>query len=205
MNRKNWIIAGILVTIMIVVGTIFLRNNIPDEPIAESQGTPASVLVYCSEEQVRPCVVSFGVDVDGNMLVNFLLPELSFPNFHLKIVRGQSEYEYTCQRVGSSRNNAYCIGQVLPPGTPLHLMLFSTRDETLLAEGDLSIIGLVYPTLGVVSQTPEYAAPAPTEKAITKTPTSSPTPFQKTPVPSLSPTPASPSYPNPSYPNPSYP
>jgi len=191
---------------MIVVGIILLRNNIPDEPLSESQDAPASNLVYCSEEQARPCVVSFGVDVDGNMLVNFLLPELSFPNFHLKIVRGQSEYEYTCRRVGSSRNNVYCIGQVLPPGTPLHLMLLSTRNETLLAEGDLSIIGLVYPTLGVVSLTPENAATVPAEETITETPvTALPTQTQMTPVPPRTPTPTSPSYPNPSYPNPSYP
>lgn len=200
-NRKQWIIAGILITVFLVVGIILLLNNNPDEPADTGQGTPVPALVYCSEEQVRPCVVSFSLDADGNMLVNILLPELSFPNFHLKIIRGENEADYRCQRVTTTLDSAYCIGEKMPPGELLHLKLISTRDETLLAEGDLSIIGLALPTVAVVSPTFGTASTELATNVSTATPTRTqiPTPSRRTP------TPTPPSYPGPSYPNPSYP
>jgi hypothetical protein len=50
------------------------------------------------------------------MLVNILLTDLSFPSFYLKIVRGESEAVYECQRIASAPNNASCIGEKMPPG-----------------------------------------------------------------------------------------
>lgn len=198
-NRRTWIITGII-TVFLILVVIFLLKDNADKPADMGEHIPAAGLSYCSEEQSKPCVVSFSVDADENMLVNLLLPETSFPAFHLKIARGESEIGYECQRVSTASNTAYCIGEKLPPGETLHLMLISNREEILLAEGDLSIIGLAFPTLEVVIPTSEIlpteppAAPAPTEipDFIIPTPT-------QTPIPTL------PSYPNPSYPNPSYP
>ena len=207
MNRKQWIAAGILITILIVVGVVLLQNKNSDEPVPLDavQDTPVSVLAYCSEEDVKPCVVAFSVDADGNMLVNILLPELSFPHFHLKITRGENEIDYTCHRVSTALNNAFCIGEKLPPGETLHLMLFSTREKKLLSEGDLSIIGLALPTLTVALPIVEESTPPePTEGTLPNVPTATPTQFRG-PLPTKSkptqpPTPTQPSYPNPSYP-----
>lgn len=203
MNRKQWIIAGIIVTVLIVIGVMFMQSGSTGEVAETIQGTPAADLVYCSEEQVRPCVVSFSIDADENMLVNILLPDLSFPSFYLKIRRGGSETDYKCQRVGTALNNAYCIGEKMPPGEILHLMLISTKDEALLAEGDLSIIALALPTLAVVSPTSETATPDLTTTPLAGTSTMTPTQPQS-PFPSK-PTPTQSAYPNPSYPKPSYP
>ena len=199
-------IAGILLTVVIVIGVMFLRNKEPDAPVVTVQGTPASVLEYCSDEGVKPCVVSFGLDMDGNMLVNLILPENSFPNFYLKIARGGNTLKYICRRVGTTPLSAYCFGEKLPPGELLHLMLFSIEDDALLSEGDLSIIGLALPTLAVV--TPTFEESTPTEETAPlmteEIPTESPTPIQLPPPATSTPTPLS--YPNPtSYPNPSYP
>jgi hypothetical protein len=203
-NRKQWMIAGVLLTVVIVAAIMLLRNNEPDEPVVTGQETPVSLLAYCSEEGEKPCVVSFGLDADGNMLVNILLPELTFPNFRLEIMRGEATYEYDCRRVSTNLNNAYCIGAHLPPGESLHMMLLATRDDTLLSEGDLSIIGVVFPTLSVVSQTPEPTAPAMTEIFLTGSPTIFPTqvpellPTKPKPTPNFTPTlPSYPSYPYP--------
>lgn len=203
MNRKLWIVAGIVVTVLLVVGIAALLNRHPTNIVDAIQSVPALKLDYCAEEQVKPCVVSFSTDINDNMLVNILLPDISFPNFYLKIVRGDIESTYDCQKVREAVNNAYCIGEKIPPGEILHLKLISVRDAILLAEGDLSIIGLAYPTLGVavptLQETPTVATEAstPTHESPTQTPLS--LLILPTSTETLS------SYPNPSYPNSSYP
>lgn len=192
MNRKQWIIAGILVTVLLVGGILLLQFIDSDDPQSAVQNAPASSLTYCNDEGTRPCVVSFGVDVDGNMLVNLLLPDRSFPAFYLKVLRGTQELIYECRRVNTAPNSAYCTGPKLPPGETLHLILISTGNEALLAEGDLSIIGLAFPTVDVVTSTPI----TPTAGTLTAQPTQT-----RTPVRSPTPTRTAPSYPNPtSYP-----
>jgi hypothetical protein len=184
---------------LLVVGLIFLSSNDLSDPVETGQNAPASGLAYCADEQVRPCVVSFSVDADENMLVNLLLPDLSFPTFYLKITSGSVETVYTCQRVGTAIDNAYCTGPKQSPGETLTLKLISTGDETLLAQGDLSIIGLAFPTLGVAVTTPLEEAP-------TALLIASPSPTLLSPFILPTPTRTQPSYPGPSYPNPtSYP
>lgn len=197
MNRNQWMLAGIFVVVLLFAGILLLTSNDTGRPQAAISGTPASNLAYCSDEGIRPCVVSFSVDADGNMLVNLLMPDHFFPAFYLKVLRGAQEIIFDCRRVNTAPNSAYCIGERLPPGEVLHLMLLSTRDDTLLAEGDLSIIGLAFPTVDVVTSTPI----TPTAGTLTASPTQTRTPL-RTPAPTRT----APSYPNPtSYPNPSYP
>jgi hypothetical protein len=204
-NRKEWIIAGIINTILLVVGVMFVLNNRPKDPVETSQDVPVSILAYCTEQQVKPCVVSFSLDANDNMLVNILLPDQSFPDFYLTIRRSANESEsmYPCQRVKEAVNNAYCTGDIMPPGEMLHLKLISIKDSILLAEGDLSILGLVYPTVGIAVAT---TVPPATEDFSTETPISTepfPTEPTEPPViilPTFPETP--PSYPNPPSPYP---
>lgn len=185
-------VAGILVVVLLVAGTLLLTSNDTGTPQTAVQGTPASSLTYCGDDGTRPCVVSFSVDADGNMLVNLLMPDRFFPAFYLKVLRGAQEIIYDCRRVNTAPDSAYCIGEKLPPGEVLHLMLLSTRDDTLLAEGNLSIIGLAFPTVDVVTSTPTTPTAAGT-LTVSPTPTR---PSFRTPTPTRT----APSYPNPSYP-----
>jgi hypothetical protein len=187
-NRKQWIITGIIVTVLIAIGFTLWRMYRPDDIAETGESISILDLAYCAEEQVNPCVVSFSLDSDDNMLVNFLIPDLSFPNFYLKVTRDEGDVSYECQRVESAPNNAYCTGIKLPPGETLHLMLFSVKDDALLAEGDLSIIGLAFPNIEIALPTPTDAStetPSPTEPSSFNLPT---------------PTQTQPAYPNPSYP-----
>jgi len=191
-NRKHWIIAGIIVTILFVVGIMSLLNKRSSEPTEVVSHVPVSELVYCNDDQIKPCIVSFGIDADGNMLVNLLLPDISFPRFYLKVVRGEEDVLYECRRVIAAPNNAYCIGSMLAPGEILRLMLLSTNDDSLLAQGELPIIGLAFPTLEIVIPT--------------NTPTMTPLVPESTATNEfVLPTSTQPSYPNQSYPNQSYP
>lgn len=172
LNQKTFAIAGI--SIVILLGVVFLRTTKIRQPLNTEQNATVTDLAYCNADQVKPCIVSFGTDVNDHMLVNILLPNLSFPAFHLKVTRGENMFEYKCQRTSTAVNNAYCVGDKLSPGEVFHFALISTKDGTLMAEGDITIIGLAFPEL-------KDTAP----------PTSQPTM-------TVSPTPQS--YPNPSYP-----
>lgn len=146
------VVLGILFALVFLVLARWYVGRM-DQPVETDQDTSISNLAYCNDDQVKPCIVSFGTDVDGNMLVNLLLPDLSFPNFYLKITRGEEEAIYDCQRIVPAPNNAYCIGRKLSPGETLHLMLFSAKGDSLLAQGDLPIIGLAFPTLEIAIPT----------------------------------------------------
>ncbi len=188
MKRKQWIITGIIIMVLLAMGFTLWQNNRPDDITETGKSTAVLDLAYCADEQVNPCVVSFSLDADENMLVNFLIPELPFPNFYLKVTRDEGDVSYECQRVASAPNNAYCAGRKLPPGETLHLMLFSVKNDALLAEGDLSIIGLAFPNIEIAIPTPTGAPteiPSPTEPSSFVLPT--PTQTQS-------------AYPNPSYP-----
>ena len=205
LSRKQWFIiaAAIAVLVLGIFALLFDRSSTQDNPNVGKNENTVLELAYCTDEQVKPCVVSFGMDMDGNMLVNILLPDLTFPGFYLEIVRGEVSVSYACKKNPATPNNAYCIGEKLPPGESLHLMLLSTRDDVPLAQGNLSIIGFAFPTLEIaiptvvhtdvsvtpeLTGTPDFILPTstqlffPTKKVLT-TPTETP-----------------PGYPNPSYP-----
>jgi hypothetical protein len=134
---------------------------------------PLQRLSYCSSDQVTPCIVSFSLDSNGNMLVSFLTTGAFYPDFYLKIKQDENEHIYNCQKVNKFSTNVYCTGAVLPLGEVFQFSIFSLKEEVLLAEGNLSIIGLALgtpvilapPTLG----TP--LTPSPTESLILRTPT----------------------------------
>lgn len=180
---------------LLVLGVIAVARR-GDNGVDANRKVPVVELAYCSDGQVKPCIVSFGVDADDKMLVNLLLPDVSFPAFHMKIVRGGDETSYQCQRLDTTLDSAYCIGEKMPPGEILHLMLISTSDETLLAEGDLSIIGLAFLAPEDSTLTP---IPSPTglpTATVTTTVTVTPTPTQTPILFFPTPTRTKPSYPS---------
>jgi hypothetical protein len=205
-NQKKLILGGVVLVLLLALCIsvlVFAWGRLAMGSPKLGHSTLISELTYCNDGQNKPCVVSFSTDSDGNMLVNLLLPGISYPTHYLKITRnGEIEGDtYACRWVASSPNSAYCTGPMMPPGQSLHLMLIARKDDTLLAEGDLSIIGLAFPTLAIISPTPGEV-PAPTESTAIPLQTEPPdfvlptsTEFQL-PIP----TPTQPSYPNPSYP-----
>jgi hypothetical protein len=180
-NRNRLFVGGgILVAAfcMLSAFALILWLVVRPREINTAQGKLAvNVLSYCNEEGLKPCVASFTSDPRGGMRVNILVPDLSYPGFILQITRSTGSAEYECDRVSVSPNTVRCIGEQMPPGEQLHLVLLSAEDETLLAEGDLSILGLAFPTLSVVTQTAtSTVTPTPTQTSIfTQTPEGTPT------------------------------
>jgi len=202
-NKKQWIIAGIIFVVLFGIGIVVLLSQRRNGTVRTIQDVPVLELAYCSDKNIKPCVVSFSTDANENMLVNILLPDMAFPVFYLKIDHGGGEGSYNCQRVRQANITAYCSGEKLPPGEVLHLKLISTRDSIILAKGDLSIIGLAYPTVGIAVIPPQDTPTLPTEAPTPKEESFTSTPLPLLILPISTETPSS--YPNPSYPNPSYP
>lgn len=191
---RNRLIAGVAIAVALIVLLVYgLVQRRKEQPRA-SQRSPLSEVAYCSAEDVRPCIVSFSLDSDGNMLVNILTPETSFPAFYLKIIHEEGESIYECQKVEEFPENVYCIGEQMQVGKILQFLMISTSEGALLAEGKFAIIGLALPT--PEDQLTVSVSPTQDEPSGTLTPPPITTPIGPKSTPS-------PSYPNPPYPNPS--
>jgi hypothetical protein len=216
-RKRLWIGigAGVVFLALLVTGVIALWRFLNPDPTA-SQREPVTALGYCNAGNVTPCIVSFGSASDNSMLVNLLLPEADFPAVYLTIARGSDSFYFACESLEAVTAGALCTGWPMPPGETLQFKLFVLADDTLLAEGQFAIIGLLLPspvaeaTSTLITETPMAA---PTEIVFeTATPgvidlpglfpTATPGVID---LPGLFPT-ATPtgSYPNPSYPGPSY-
>ncbi|HKY52871.1 MAG TPA: hypothetical protein VJM08_01140 [Anaerolineales bacterium] len=187
------LIAGVTITVVLITLLVYGLIQWRREPPRAGQKSPLDEVSYCSVEEVRPCIVSFSLDSDGNMLVNLLSSEVSFPVFYLKIVHKDGESLYECQKVAKFSDHVYCIGEIMPVGELLQFLLISKSDGSLLAEGKFAIIGLALPT-------PEG------QLTVSVSPVTSVSPTQETPLATatVTATPPGPkSTPSPSYPNPS--
>lgn len=182
-------IGAVVLVALILLLTYGLIQGRKGQPRA-GQKSPLIELSYCNSDNVRPCIVSFSLDSDGNMLVNILAPGPSFPAFYLKIVHEKGESLYECQKVENFPSNVYCTGETMQVGKILQFLLLSKNEDTILAEGSFAIIGLALPT---------------PENQLTVSPTLTPTEEQglTTATPTRVKATPSPSYPNPQYPNPS--
>lgn len=147
MNRKKMIVGisiAVVLVVLVIAGVVYLFLRFKAQPQAK-QRELISELVYCNSHDLRPCIVSFSVDADGNMLVNLLIPASNYPDFYLTISNGVVENRYECEQVEDFPTNVYCTGAEMVPGKPLQFNIIALEDETILAEGNFAIIGLQLP------------------------------------------------------------
>ena len=200
MNRRQLIlgISIFAVFILLIISGFALFKDRQSSQSEVERRFPLQRLSYCSSDPVTPCIVSFSLDSDGDMLVNFLTSGVIYPDFYLKIKQDEEQHIYACQKVNKFATSVYCTGAVLPLGKIFQFSIFSVKEDVLLAEGDFSIIGLAIGTPAIVSITPsQEGAVSATENVLQ---TLTPGPVTSTRTPTLPP-----SYPNTSYPNPSHP
>ena len=177
-------VAILAVFLILVILALFRSLRVQPADPQTGQRSPAAKLAYCQPEDAQLCIVSFGQLVDGDMLVNFQLPRLPYPEFVLIINRHGVESTYQCQRVKGLSTGVTCTGVSQVPGEVLQFKVIARKDGALLAEGKFAIIGIaIFTPEGSTTGTPE----------VTETPTGTPVPLPATDSPTLS-------YPNPSYP-----
>ena len=135
MNRKPLILGISLSTLLVIVilSGLFLFNKWKGSQASVGQRFPLLRLSYCSSDQVTPCIVSFSLDSDGNMLVNFLTTGVFYPDFYLKIKQGEAQHIYVCQKVNKFATSVYCTGAAMPLGDVLQFSIFSIHEDVLIA------------------------------------------------------------------------
>jgi hypothetical protein len=180
MTRNRYIPGiSIAVLVLLTLSGLALFREWKSRQSRVDQRFPLQGIGYCSSNPVRPCVVSFSQDSDGNMLVNFLTDGAFYPDFYLTIRTGETDHIYVCKKVNKFATSVYCTGKTLPVGEVLQFRIFSVNEEVLLAQGNFPIIGMALATPNV------FVPPTPT---ITVSPTDV---F----VPETTPSPSYPSYP----------
>jgi hypothetical protein len=184
--NQNRLYAGVAIfaALLVVLGISVLPSK---KQLGINQRSPISSLGYCNADVKRPCVVSFSLDSNGNMLVNLLMPADPFPNFYLKITDSRGDSRYKCRRAQGFSTTVYCTGEEMHPGEELQFVLASMDGDAVLAEGSFSIVGLALATPAEALDSP---TPSSTPEQLTGTPgTPRPTPSLTSGTP--------PSYPNP--------
>ena len=179
MNRKRLILGSTIAIVLAILtlSGLALWQASQSRQAQVAQRFPLQGLGYCTSNPVTPCVVSFGLDRDGNMLVTFLTAGAFYPDFYLTIKTGENENIYVCQKVNALATSVYCTGKAQPIGQVLQFQIFSINEEVLLAQGN-------FPIIGMALVTPDLFASA--------TPTITPTGLS---TPARTPSPSYPSYP----------
>jgi hypothetical protein len=191
--NRNQLITGLVIlaafTILVISGSVLVREwNARQAHVGQRKPLPR--LSYCSSDQVKPCILSFNLDADKNMVINVLSESPSSVDFYIKIMTSTGENTYQCQRPKGLSNSIACVGQAMPVGEILQFLLVSRREDILLAEGRFPIIGLALSPPEVASSTTSAtsitpASPLPTLGFVTMTPT----PSEVSPVASPRPSP----------------
>lgn len=151
-----WISIVAVLVILAISGLVLWRER-KERQARIDQRFPLQGLAYCSSNPITPCIVSFSLDADGNMLVSFLTDGAFYPDFYLKVKVGENEHIYVCEKVNTFATSVYCTGQTLPVGEVLQFFLISINGEVLLAQGN-------FPILGIALAGPEiFLSPTPTD------------------------------------------
>ena len=163
---------------------------------------PVLKIGYCGAEPDELCILSFGRDVDENMVVNIFSPNRKFPEFYVKIKRAAGESVYECEKDKEIRTNVFCYGDLANLQERMEVRLFAKEDERLLAMGDFKLKALLISEPSVAESSGDASSTL--EATVDETPTF--VGSSNAPAATATPTPTpDASYPNPSYPNPSYP
>jgi hypothetical protein len=196
---------------ILVVGACNILSIIKPQPTA----TSLPRLSNCDTGASVLCVVSFGTDINNQMLINFIKPTPSFPDFYLKIQHLDTIATYECRTVENTPTSIYCMGDRTPLGDPVDIEVYSKATNLLIARGTLVIAAFALPTQIVVSVTPSgtptevfpvTSAPTIFEIFTTVPPATQPyststqvfsTPTQRLSTPTRTKTPTLPAYPNP--------
>lgn len=148
MNRKR-LIAGLAMLIVLMLlcgfGSRIALNIWKGRQGQIGQREPLPSLGYCSSQQIRPCILSFNLTPDGDMLINILVRGTA-KSFYVKIIHKGSEYIYECKKASQYSTHVSCTGQPMPIGETFSFLIVSKEEDIILVEGSFSIVGLALAT-----------------------------------------------------------
>ncbi len=180
-KKIRLIFAGIILATIIACGVIGYVNssntslaNQAKTQTAAASGTAVIELMYCTEV-TSLCVVSFGLDNAGNMLI-VLKNDSPATEIYGKINQSGAENLYLCQKIGNSLDTYYCLGSQVPDRSKVTLEVYTKGNNVLLASGVLSVQFDATPAV-VVTKTPGITVTVkPTQTTAANATKKSPTP-----------------------------
>lgn len=135
--------------ILILCASIFLFMKWNNKAASIGAREPLARLGYCSQETVKPCILSFHLDSDGRLVINLLTEGSPEPDFYLKVKQGRHENLYICQKAKGFSNQVACVGKTVPVGEVAQFILINPHDSKPFAEGRFPVIGLALATPGI--------------------------------------------------------
>jgi hypothetical protein len=176
--NRNRLIAGLgLLAVFIIIGIIGIRLSLLSRTPTEQAGKRTLIieLAYCNSNNLKPCIVSFGLYVDGRMRIDINTPAISYPNSYLTIGSASETNRYECKKKPDNPTQVVCTGPQMYPGEILQFTLLASDDDRVLAEGKFAIIGLLMFTPG-----PEATETLEPTETPTPTPLTIPTATRRT-------------------------
>jgi hypothetical protein len=148
--KQNWntifILASFILVALIMWQIIsYMSNAGPVSPTTAGvdQALPTEIpatidFVYCSTP-ASLCVVSFGQDNSGNMLIVIRNNVPGLAEFYAKLNPTETSEFYPCQKVQFASDLYYCLGRQIPDNTMVTMNVYSKNDDQLVASGSLLV------------------------------------------------------------------
>lgn len=155
MERKRLILilSAVVIVLLLVCaaliygGVTFVRGRLP---------TPTAVpetITLCDLDASGLCLLSFGTNVNNELVINLRLSDEDFPAFYAQVTSRGAARRFRCEILQEAPSSAYCVGPRTPLGEPLELSLFASRDDRLLAQGSFVLQAVALPTFSNATAT----------------------------------------------------
>ncbi len=133
-TKQLLIISGILLAVLLASSLAILDLRKPKNVIDR--------VTLCDADARELCIVNFGTDILGNMIINFQLPDTDYPLFYVKASNRGIVNAYPCE-TSSSAANVSCNGARTPLGEYLDVEVYSAGEDTLMAQGRFIVSALL--------------------------------------------------------------
>jgi len=186
-QRRRSILIGVgaLAALLLLAMWLYVLLRFVRSRLAPAQSSqPAAEIGLCDAQPTELCIISFGREGAGKGLVIIHVPGPDFPDFYMKIVRGDTESGYECARVQAVSNLVTCTGDEILLGEVIEVRIHSKDDDRLLAIGQLTV-----PFLAIAAPAGRTPTPTATGSAAAPTPRRTATPIRSYPNPTPSPGP----------------
>jgi hypothetical protein len=153
MDGKRWWIAGGAAGLLVLLAAGFFALT---RLFPSGQAGPDEVaeITDCDADPTRFCIVSFGSDKNGRMVINFSLPDPGLPEFYVRVHHGGAARRFACRTVADFPQSVYCTGERTPLGETIAIEVLSIEDDALLARGTFVVGAFALPSPLSVSTTP---------------------------------------------------
>ena len=112
-------------------------------------------ITLCDLDARDLCIVTFGTDISGRMIINFQLPGADYPAFYVHGANRETDNTYKCETAKAVPTTVYCTGMRTPLGEAIDIKVFATENNLLIARGKIVVSAMIFSTPVNLSTIPE--------------------------------------------------